>query len=130
MGAEFWITLLFRLVIIPLAIYVAKWAVALFKAKTEEHIAKIDNANAQRLLNEAVDIISTCVLATTQTYVDALKKQDKFDLEAQKEALKITTDMAITMLPDETKAFIEGSYGDLDQYVINTIEAKIAQAKG
>lgn len=130
MGAEFWITLAIRLIILPIIMYVANYVVALLKAKAEEHIANVENEKVKNMLNEAVNIVSSCVLATTQTYVSALKEQGKFDMDAQKEALRITSEMAINFLPDETKAYIEGSYGDLDDFVTNLIEAQIAESKG
>lgn len=130
MGAEFWITLVFRVIILPIIMYVAKYAVNLFAAWADEHIAKVENNKVKMMLEEAIDIVSICVMSTTQTYVDTLKQQGKFNIEAQKEALRITSEKAMSMLPDETKAYIEGSYGDLEEYVTNLIEAQIAGSKG
>ena len=47
--------------------------------------------------------ISVCVIATNQTYVDALKKAGKFDEEAQKEAFAKTYNAVLLVLSDEVK---------------------------
>lgn len=128
MGTDF-LALIWKYLFIPIIIYVANYAVAFFKAKINDIAEKADNENAKKIIEEANEIVSTCVLATTQTYVDALKKQDKFDADAQKQALKITSEAVFRFMSDEMKGYIEASYGDVEKYIASLIEAKIAQSK-
>ena len=41
-----------------------------------------------KYLSMLTETITSCVIATNQTYVEALKKEGKFDLEAQKLRLR------------------------------------------
>lgn len=128
MGAEF-LVVLWKYLFIPIIIYVANYAVAFFKAKINEIAEKADNRAAEKIIKEANEIVSTCVLATTQTYVDNLKKQDKFDADAQKEALRLTSEAVYNLMTNEMKGYITASYGDVESYVTNLIEAEIAKSK-
>lgn len=123
------LTIIWKYLFIPIIIYVANYAVAYFKAKIDDIAEKANDEAAKKIIKEANEIISTCVLATTQTYVDTLKKEDKFDLAAQKEALKITSESVYQLMSDEMKGYITASYGDVEAYVTKAIEAEIAKAK-
>ena len=57
--------------------------------------------------------IADCVLATTQTYVEALKKEGKFDLDAQKIAFTRTYENVMAILADEAKEYLQTAIGDL-----------------
>jgi hypothetical protein len=57
--------------------------------------------------------ISTCVIATNQTYVESLKQQGKFDAEAQKEAFAKTYNAVIAVLSEEVKLYIIETSGNL-----------------
>ena len=78
------------------------------------------------MLNET---ISSAVLATTQTYVDSLKKQGKFDIEAQKVAFSQTYDAVMKVLTDEAIKYLTASVGDLETYITNRIEADVKLCK-
>ena len=69
--------------------------------------------------------ISQCVIATNQTYVEALKKEGKFDLEAQKIAFNKTKTSVLQLLNNEAKVYLTTAIGDLDSYINNTIEAAV-----
>ena len=73
--------------------------------------------------------IKECVIATNQTYVDALKKQGKFDAEAQKEAFNLTFDAVMAVLSDEAKHYLASIYGDLTTYITTRIEAEVNVSK-
>lgn len=73
--------------------------------------------------------ITNAVLATTQTYVDAMKKQNAFDEEAQKKAFNMTYDAVMKVLTDEAKQYIESAVGDLNTYITNQIEATVKLTK-
>lgn len=71
------------------------------------------------------DTINSCVIATNQTYVESLKKQGKFDVEAQKQAFERTTQAVLTILSQEAKDYLANIYGDLDKYISEKIEASV-----
>ena len=67
--------------------------------------------------------------ATSQTYVDALKKAGKFDAEAQAEAAKRALTACIASISPAANAFIKSAYGDLEKYLANRIEAEVRKQK-
>jgi hypothetical protein len=71
------------------------------------------------------DTISDCVIATTQTYVEALKKQGAFDAEAQKAAFQMTYETVIKLLTDEATEYLNEAVGDLQLYITQKIEAEV-----
>ena len=75
------------------------------------------------------ETIANVVLATTQTYVDSLKKQGKFDLDAQKIAFKQTYDAVMKVLTADAIEYITASVGDLETYITNKIEANVKLGK-
>ena len=62
------------------------------------------------------ETITDCVIATNQTYVEVLKKQEAFTKEAQKEAFKKTYDAVMLVLSDDAKEYLTEAYGDLSAY--------------
>jgi hypothetical protein len=69
--------------------------------------------------------ISDCVIATNQTYVDALKQQGKFDLEAQKVAFELTSNAVLEILSAEAQEYLANAVGDLNSYITKKIEAEV-----
>ena len=69
--------------------------------------------------------ITDCVIATTQTYVDSLKKQGTFDAEAQKVAFTMTYESVVKLLTDEATEYLNEAVGDLQLYITQKIEAEV-----
>ena len=69
--------------------------------------------------------ISDCVIATNQTYVESLKQQGKFDLDAQKEAFNLTKDAVLSILSEEAQVYLSTAVGDLNAYITKKIEAEV-----
>lgn len=84
-----------------------------------------DSELVDKYLDMLQNTITDAVLATTQTYVDAMKKQNMFDKEAQKHAFKLSYDAVMTVLTDDAKKYIESAVGDLETYITNKIEATV-----
>lgn len=97
--------------------------------KKDELSTQTDNTKWQWYINEIADAISSAVSATSQTYVDALKKAGKFDLEAQKEAAQKALEAAIASISPAAREFIEQMYGDITEYLTNRIEAEVRKQK-
>ena len=120
---------LFELVIYPVLGVTGIYLTYLIKVKIDELKQKTKDNTAKKYLDMLNNTISSAVLATTQTYVGALKKQGKFDEEAQKEAFKQTYEAVMKVLTEEAIKYITTSVGDLQTYVTNQIEAQVKLSK-
>ena len=120
---------IFELCIIPLLGIVTFYIVQFIKTKTEELNANNSNEVLSKYIEMLSNTICECVIATNQTYVDSLKKQGKFDVEAQKKAFEMTYNSVINILTDEAKVYLTSIYGDLTAYITNMIEAEVNKNK-
>ena len=77
---------IFEVCLIPLLGILTAYFVRFVSAKLDDISAKRENDLEKKYINMLDDTITKCTIATTQTYVDALKKQGSFDAEAQKVA--------------------------------------------
>lgn len=75
------------------------------------------------------NIIRSAVDTTNQTFVDALKKDNKFDKDAWEQAYKKTYVAIMKQLSADTLDFINVAYGDVDEYIRNQVESYIADGK-
>lgn len=87
--------------------------------------SKINNNKAANFLSTATTIIINAVRSVFQTYVEALKKEGKFDEASQKLALLKARDIALNQMTDDVKNYITSTYGDLDTWINTNIEATI-----
>lgn len=126
--AEF-IPILFRLVILPLLGILTKYLVAWIRVKTDELQQKNDNELYDKYLDLLETTIVDCVIATNQTYVDALKAEGKFDADAQKEAFKKTYEAVMQILTEDAKTYLMNALGDFDTFVNAKIEASVNTSK-
>ena len=115
--------------IIPLLGVLVTYLVKYINAKSKELEATTDSAVAKKYISMLSTTITNCVIATNQTYVESLKKQGKFDAEAQKQAFQMTLNAVLAVLNDEAKEYLTAIYGDLNTYITNQIEATVNQNK-
>lgn len=119
----------FELCIIPLLGIITVYIVQFIKTKTKE----LNSNNSNEVLSKYIEMLSNticeCVIATNQTYVDSLKKQGRFDAEAQKKAFEMTYNAVIGILSEEAKVYLASVYGDLTAYITNMIEAEVNKNK-
>lgn len=120
---------IFELVIIPLLGVLSGFLVKLIASKTEEILANTKDKKAEKYIAMFSETITACVIATNQTYVEALKKQGRFGPEAQKEAFAITLNAITATLTEEAKKYLTEVYGDLNVYIQTQIEAAVNQNK-
>ena len=78
-------------------------------------------------MNEATDAVIDAIQNTTQTYVWYMKNNNAFDIQAQKEALRLTTETAKLLMSDAAKETITKVSGDVDVWIKTMIESKIAE---
>ena len=114
-----------EVVVIPLLGILTAYVVKLVNAKIEDINKERDNVLEEKYLTMLSATISDCVTATTQTYVESLKKQGKFDAEAQKEAFNQTYTAVMNILSEEAKKYLTVAVGDLNLYITQKIEAEV-----
>lgn len=127
-----WLALLyeiFEVCVIPLLGVLTVYIVKFIQMKTEELNSKNKNDILNKYLTMLSNTVIDCVVATNQTYVDSLKAQGKFDLEAQKVAFEMTYNAVIKVLSDDAKEYLTNIYGDLSVYITNMIEAEVNRNK-
>lgn len=90
---------------------------------------KIKDDKTRTILTGLTTIVERSVRSVTQTYVDTLKKNGKFNQEAQLVALSLAKEEVLRELNTETKLFIENNYGSINDFVTTQIESTINQIK-
>ena len=127
-----WVTIgneIIKLFVFPILGILSVYICYLISVKIKESKKKLDNETASKYLDMLNDTITKCVIATNQTYVNALKDKNLFDEKAQKEAFKQTYDAVFKILTEEAKTYLSTIVGDLESYVTNKIESDIPIVK-
>ena len=120
---------LFVVVIIPLLGLITKYVVQFFAVKNEEIKNTTDNETFKKYFDLLNKTVTNCVIATNQTYVDALKDKNAFTAEAQKEALQKTYTAIMNILSADAITYLTNATGDLQSYILNLIEAQVKENK-
>lgn len=116
---------IFEVCIIPLLGVLTAYLVAFIRKKSKELEETTDNELYKKYIELLQDTIVRCVIATNQTYVEALKNKNAFDEAAQKEAFKMTYEAVISILSDDAKVYLANVIGDLQLYITELIEAQV-----
>ena len=95
----------------------------------ENLLAQTDSTKQAWYVEEIAKAVTEAVSATSQTYVDALKKAGTFDLEAQKEAARRALAAALAAISPAAQEFIGRMYGDISEYLATRIEAEVRKQK-
>lgn len=129
---EWFLTILpqiFEVVILPLLGVLTAFLINFIKTKSKELAASTDDILAQKYITMFGDTVVACVRATNQTYVETLKKQGKFDADAQQIAFEMTYKAVMDILTDEAKEYLINMCGDLDALLTTRIEAEVNNTK-
>ena len=129
MNWSFFLEQLFTVVLFPLMGVATTALIVFITVKTKELKKKYDNELFHKYADMLEQTIISCVIATNQTYVEALKKEGKFDAEAQKIAFDKTFSAVITILSDDAYDYLSEAIGDLEEYITNRIEAQVNMSK-
>lgn len=127
-----WLVILqeiFEVCIVPLLGILTTYFVKWVKIKTEEIQSKEDNELYTKYIDMLSNTITSCVIATNQTYVNALKEKNAFTIEAQEEAFKRTKDAVLSILSQEAMDYLNSAVGDLNAYIEKKIEEEVLTAK-
>lgn len=116
---------IFQICILPLLGVLTTFFVKWVNMKSAEIQTNVDDAALKKYMDMLTQTISDCVIATNQTYVESLKQQGKFDLDAQKEAFNLTKDAVMAILSEEAQVYLSTAVGDLNAYITKKIEAEV-----
>ena len=116
---------IFEVCLFPLLGVLTTFLILFINKKSQELKAQTDNELYHKYIDMLEQTVINCVIATNQTYVDALKAEGKFDAEAQKIAFQKTYDSVMAILSEDAKSYLNEAIGDLQTYIINQIEAQV-----
>ena len=116
---------IFEICIIPLLGVLTAYVVKFINIKSAELINSREQELEKKYINMLNSTITDCVIATTQTYVDSLKKQGVFNADAQKVAFSMTYTSVMNLLTQEATEYLNTIIGDLNLYITQKIEAEV-----
>lgn len=116
---------IFELCIFPLLIALSGYLIAFINNKSNALKENAKNDKEKKYIDMLNSTITDCVIATTQTYVESLKKQGQFDMEAQKVAFTMTYNAVINLLTEEAEEYLSEAIGDLNLYITQRIESEV-----
>lgn len=98
-------------------------------ALTDQIEEKTKSDKLAQGVQRASDVVEQVVVAITQTYVDDLKKSGSFDGDAQKQALQMAKEAAVSLISSEVQELISEHYNKFDDWLLSAIEAAVARSK-
>ena len=120
---------IFEVCIIPLIGVLTTYIIKLINKKAAELTAATDNEMLNKYIAMLQNTVVTCVIATNQTYVEALKEKGEFGLEAQAEAFERTKTAVLAILSQEAKDYICQAFGDAEELINQLIENAVVENK-
>ena len=94
--------------------------------------ALLENSNNEiekKYIEKISKTITDCVIATNQTFVETLKKENAFTKEAQEEAFQKTITNVMSILNEDCIEYLESITSDITVYLRNKIEAEVNKNK-
>ena len=119
----------FEIAVFPAITAAAAYFITWISAKNKELKKKTNDETTKKYMDMLEQTIIDCVLATNQTYVEALKKEGTFTTEAQKKAFQLTYEAVFAVLTDDAKKYIGEAVKDIGAYITNKIEAHVSMLK-
>lgn len=89
----------------------------------------VKNEKGKTIADSFKQLVMTNVQSTYQTYVEALKKEGKFDKDAQENALSRCVDNVKKTMPDAVKKWLGSNYQDITEVIKQMIESCIKESK-
>jgi methionyl-tRNA synthetase len=120
---------IFTVTVLPILGILTNFIVKLINSKVEEVQERINNQTINKYIDMAQKVVRISVDSVTQTFVESLKSQKKFDERAAKEAFNLAKSRALSTLSIEIKENLECVFGDLNIWLDSTIEAYIINSK-
>lgn len=120
---------IFELLILPCLPALTIFCIMFLKYMTDKLKQKLESDKQREYLDKAYDAISKSVIAMNQTYVQSLKAQGKFDIEAQEKAFNDAKSVALKLMGDEVHQFLQEYVGDVDLWMKVQIETAVNENK-
>jgi len=114
--------LILTAVVVPLLVALTPMIVNFINLKAKEVKDKIQDAKLRKYIDIAEDAIETAVVSTMQTVVDAIKYTEEWTPETQKKIFNDVKLKAIAIMGLTAKEVLAQAYGDIDEWINNTIE--------
>lgn len=89
--------------------------------------AKTKNELLLRLMERAENLVESCVEYTSQTFVNALKREGKFNREEAVIAFNMSKERVLNLMTEELYAAIEECFGDVNLWIETQIEMNVLQ---
>lgn len=107
----------------------AAFLVRFIDRKSAQVQEQTENEKIKSLLAQVTDAVTTAVMFTNQTMVDALKKNGSLSKEDQSAALQLSLDKALSLLSGVAKTALDDIYGNAAAYLTSRIEAEVKNQK-
>lgn len=91
--------------------------------------SKIKDQKLRTFLTKFTEIVTRCVKSLTQTTVQGLKKDGKFDSETAKKVKEECINLIKAQLAPDMIEFIQNNFGDVTEYISIQIESFILDCK-
>ena len=91
--------------------------------------SKIKDQKLRTFLTKFTEIVTRCVKSLTQTTVQGLKKDGKFDSETAKKVKEECINLIKAQLAPDMIEFIQNNFGDVTEYISTQIESFILDCK-
>ena len=108
---------------------VSKYLTQQIDVKKNEILKADKTKDFQHSIDGAMSLVEKVVDYVSQTYVDALKKDGKFDAAAQQNAYNKAADALEKLMDDDMKRVLIDVYGDLATWMKVAIESYIKNNK-
>lgn len=108
---------------------VSKYLIQQIEAKKNEILKDTKTNDFQNSIDGAMSLVEKVVDYVSQTYVDALKKEGKFDAAAQQNAYNKAVEALEKLMDDDMKHVLINVYGDLSTWMKVAIESYIKSRK-
>ena len=116
-------------VILAVVPILAGYVIQFIKRKQAKIEQETENQFIDAMIGLIQDVISRAVAYVTQTYVDNLKKDGKFDIDEQKKAFEMAYDRIAQLINEEQKEFINSLFGNFRDWVSLMIESAVKEQK-
>lgn len=123
------LTELLYVVLIGAIPIVSKYLIQQIEAKKNEILKDTKTNDFQNSIDGAMSLVEKVVDYVSQTYVDALKKEGKFDAAAQQNAYNKAVEALEKLMDDDMKHVLINVYGDLSTWMKVAIESYIKSRK-
>lgn len=116
---------LIQVLIITIVPIISKFVIDLIRAKSGEIDEVTKSVYLQNIISTVTNLVADSVAYVSQTYVDALKKDCKFNKEEQKMAFDKAYARIISMIDEESKDVLTAVFVDFSLWIHTLIEATV-----